>query len=281
MVTCELVPGRGFHGKEIESIYRFSEAARDSGAIHAVSLTDNPGGNPAILTDEIARELAASGVEVIMHFSLKDLNRGMVESRAWALARQGIRNCSWSLGGLPQRRRLRSVPAGVRPGLGRRPGAPETDEPGAGGHEPGEGPRALDPTDFLLGAVTSPFKWREASSFMQYAKLSKKVHAGARFIISQLGFDSWKHAELIAHARRSLGITVPILGSVYLLTGGRARLMRKGEVPGCFVSPGLLARVEQEAASEDKGRHARRDRAALQVAILKGLGLPGGAHRGP
>ena len=141
----------------------------------------------------------------------------------------------------------------------------------------GKGTRTLDPTDFFLGAVTSPFKWREASSFMQYAKLSKKVHAGARFIISQLGFDSWKHAELIAHARRSLGITVPLLGSVYLLTAGGARLMRKGEVPGCFVSPELLARIETEAASDEKGRRARRERAALQVAILKGLGYQG-AH---
>src|SRR5271157_3574082 len=92
VVTCELVPGRGFRGKEIDTIFRFSEAARDSGHVHAVSLTDNAGGNPAILTDVIARDLVASGVEVIMHFSLKDLNRGMVESRAWALARQGIRN---------------------------------------------------------------------------------------------------------------------------------------------------------------------------------------------
>ena len=42
--------------------------------------------------DEVARELAADGVEVIMHFSLKDVNRGMVESRAYSLMRQGIRN---------------------------------------------------------------------------------------------------------------------------------------------------------------------------------------------
>ena len=91
-VTCELVPGRGFRGKELDSVFKFSEGARDSGRVHAVSLTDNPGGNPAILTDEVARELVATGVEVIMHFSLKDLNRGLVESRAYSLMRQGIRN---------------------------------------------------------------------------------------------------------------------------------------------------------------------------------------------
>jgi len=275
-VTCELVPGRGFRGKEIDSVFKFSEAARDSGLVHAVSLTDNPGGNPAILTDEIARELVATGVEVIMHFSLKDVNRGMVESRAYSLMRQGIRNLLVLSGDYPT--------AGA---FGVSQPVFDLDSVGALALlkrmnaglvvMSGSRTRTLDATDFFLGGVTSPFKWREASSFMQYAKLSKKVHAGARFIISQLGFDSWKHAELIAHARRSLGISVPILGSVYLLTPGGARLMRKGEVPGCFVSPALLARIEEEATSEDKGRQARRDRAGLQVAILKGLGYQG-AH---
>ena len=275
-VTCELVPGRGFRGKEIDSVFKFSEAARDSGLVHAVSLTDNPGGNPAILTDEIARELVAAGVQVIMHFSLKDVNRGMVESRAYSLMRQGIRNLLVLSGDYPT--------AGA---FGVSQPVFDLDSVGALALlkrmnaglvvMSGKGTRTLEPTDFFLGGVTSPFKWREASSFMQYAKLSKKVHAGARFIISQLGFDSWKHAELIAHARRNLGVTVPILGSVYLLTAGGARLMRKGEVPGCFVSPALLARIEEEATAEDKGRGARRNRAALQVAILKGLGYQG-AH---
>jgi methylenetetrahydrofolate reductase (NADPH) len=275
-VTCELVPGRGFHGKEIDSIFRFSEAAKDSGEVHAVSLTDNAGGNPAILTDGIARELAEAGVEVIMHFSLKDLNRNMAESRAYALMRQGIRNLLVLSGDYP-----RAGSFGVS--------QPVFDLDSVGGLAllkrmnagmevtVGTRTRTLEKTDFFLGAVTSPFKWREASSFMQYAKLAKKVYAGARFIISQLGFDSWKHAELIAHARANLGIDIPILGSVYLLTPGAARLMRRGEVPGCFVDDGLLARVEEEGKSADKGRHARLDRAALQVAILKGLGYRG-AH---
>jgi len=273
-VTCELVPGRGFRGKSIDSIFRFSEMARDSGQVHAVSLTDNAGGNPAILTDVIARELAEAGVEVIMHFSLKDMSRNLVESRAYSLMRQGIRNLLVLSGDYPREGSfgvsqpvfdldsvgalalLKRMNAGLLVTTGNRT-------------------RTLEKTDFFLGAVTSPFKWREASSFMQYAKLAKKVYAGSRFIISQLGFDSWKHAELIAHAGRNLGLDVPLLGSVYLLTPGAARLMRRGEVPGCFVNDRLLAQVEEEAASADKGRKARQERAALQVAILKGLGYRG------
>jgi methylenetetrahydrofolate reductase (NADPH) len=275
-VTCELVPGRGFHGKEIDAIFQFSEAARDSGDVHAVSLTDNAGGNPAILTDGIGHELVNAGVEVIMHFSLKDLNRNLVESRAYALMRQGIRNLLVLSGDYPREGAygvsqpvfdldsvgalalLKKMNAGLEVNAGKKT-------------------RTLEKTDFLLGGVVSPFKWKEASSFMQYAKLSKKVYAGAQFIISQLGYDSWKHAELIAHARRNLGIDTPLLGSVYLLTAGAARMMRKGEVPGCYVDSKLLARVEEEGKGPDKGRQARLERAALQVATLRGLGYRG-AH---
>jgi len=38
--------------------------------------------------------------------------------------------------------------------------------------------------------------------------------------------------------------------------------MRRGEVPGCFVDERLLARIEGEAASADKGRLSRLDRTA-------------------
>ena len=276
-VTCELVPGRGFKGKEIDSVFTFSRSAKAAGLVHAVSITDNAGGNPAILTDAIARELVEEGVEVIMHFSLKDMNRSMVESRAWALARQGIRNLLVVSGDYP----TLGVESGSQPvfDLDSVSALGMLSQMNQGLQIPTRGGKvkALEGTNFFLGGVVSPFKWREALAFGQYAKLVKKVHAGARFIISQLGYDSWKHAELIAYARKVLGLDVPILGSVYVLTAGAARLMQKGEVPGCYVSAELLARVEEEAKSPDKGRQARRERAALQVATLKGLGYQG-AH---
>ena len=275
-VTCELVPGRGFRGREIDSVFTFSEAARASGLVHAVSLTDNAGGNPSILTDEIARELQQTGVEVIMHFSLKDLNRGMVESRAWSLARQGIRNLLVVSGDYPSEGAIGvSQPVFDLDSVGAL-GLLKRMNRGLEISVRGK-TRTLDKTDFFLGAVASPFKWREALLYGQYAKLVKKVHSGARFIITQLGYDSWKHAEFISHARRNLGVEARLLGSVYVLTAGAARIMRRGEVPGCFVGPALLAQVEKEAEAPDKGRAARRERAALQVATLKGLGYQG-AH---
>ena len=48
VVTLELVPGRDFSGGAIETIKQISKDAYDDGRITAVSITDNPGGNPAL-----------------------------------------------------------------------------------------------------------------------------------------------------------------------------------------------------------------------------------------
>jgi len=45
--THELVPGRGSPGKTQDNILRIAEGAAQSKLVHAVSITDNPGGHPA------------------------------------------------------------------------------------------------------------------------------------------------------------------------------------------------------------------------------------------
>ncbi len=54
-----------------------------------------------------------------------------------------------------------------------------------------------------------------------------------------------------------------------------ARAFHEGKVPGCVVSDALLALVEREAASPDKGRAFALEFAAKQVAIARGLGYRG------
>jgi len=46
--TLELVPGRGSRGKSQDDILRIADRAAQSKIIHAVSITDNPGGHPAL-----------------------------------------------------------------------------------------------------------------------------------------------------------------------------------------------------------------------------------------
>jgi len=127
---------------------------------------------------------------------------------------------------------------------------------------------------FFVSAAVSPFKYTEADCAYQYLKLEKKIAAGADFAISQLGFDSRKLRELRRYMGEH-GLKTPIFGNVYVLPPKAAERMSKGEPPGCWVSPELLAKIQEEAKAEDKGLAARLERAAKMAAIVRGLGYAG------
>ncbi len=276
VATCELVPGRGHTGMGIDNIMKFAEEAKDSKYIYGLSLTDNAGGNPALCADILGPEIQSLGPDLLVHFSCKDMNRNMIEARAYALKRAGVTNLLVITGdypisgafGLPKPvfdidavialHYLRQMNEGLEVESGRKT-------------------IKLDPTDFFLGAVTSPFKATEASAYMQYYKMEKKIRVGAHFIATQLGYDSRKFAEFYKYVRQILGLNIPLIGSVYVLSAGAARFMAGGEVPGCYVSDRLVGVLQEEAKAEDKGKSDRLTRAAKQVATLKGLGY-NGAH---
>src|SRR5580693_6595108 len=127
---------------------------------------------------------------------------------------------------------------------------------------------------FYISVAVSPFKYTEADCAYQYLKLEKKIAAGADFAISQLGFDSRKLRELKRYMEER-GLKTPIFGNVYVLPPKAAERMSKGEPPGCWVSPELLAKIQAEAKAEDKGLAARLERAAKMAAIVRGLGYAG------
>jgi methylenetetrahydrofolate reductase (NADPH) len=127
---------------------------------------------------------------------------------------------------------------------------------------------------FHVAVAVSPFKYTEADCVYQYVKLEKKIAVGADLAITQVGWDARKFAEL----RRYLdarGLGTPLLGNVYVLGPKTAERMARGEPPGCWVSPELLAAVRAESQAADGGRRARLERAARTVAVLRGLGYAG------
>lgn len=276
VVTCELVPGRGYTGVGIDNILKFAEEARGSRHVYGLSITDNAGGNPALWADVLGPEIATIGCDLMVHFSCKDMNRNMIEARAYALKRAGITNLLVITGDYPVTgffgqpkpvfdidsvtalHYLQEMNRGLEVGV------------------PGKILR-LEATDFLLGAVASPFKTTEASAVMQYLKLEKKIRAGAHFVVTQLGYDARRSAEFIRYVRQVLRSQIPVMGSVYVLSAGAARFMNRGEVPGCYVLDRLAEDLAEEAKASDKGKGARLERAARQAAFLKGLGY-NGAH---
>ena len=69
---------------------------------------------------------------------------------------------------------------------------------------------------------------------------------------------------------------MPIVGNVYLLTKGVAKMFNSGKLAGCVVSDELLALCEKYAAGPDKGQKFFRELAAKQLAVFKGLGFAAG-----
>jgi methylenetetrahydrofolate reductase (NADPH) len=274
LVTLELVPGREAGGRALDTVMGIAKDAFSDGRISAVSITDNPGGNPSLSPDVIGSRIFQLGMDVIVHFTCRDMNRVGIESRALQLAIMGMKNILALSGDYSGRGfggqgapvfDIGSVHLQLLLGL-------LSDRIVDGG----------DPDEFFAGCAVSPFKQAEGECFAQYAKLCRKAAAGARFVITQLGYDARKFEELI-RIMDWHGLTLPALASIYVLTPGAARMMHDGGVPGAVVTRTLLDRIEAEWRDKAAGREAAIERAARLSAVVKGLGYRGihigGIHR--
>lgn len=81
----------------------------------------------------------------------------------------------------------------------------------------------------LIAAAVNPFKYREEALWGQYVKAAKKLRAGADFLITQIGWDPAKLAELRAWLA-ARGLRAPVLASVWLLLTPRvaSRVLASG-----------------------------------------------------
>ena len=86
IITLELVPGKESVGRSVDTVMGIAKDSFSDGRISAVSITDNPGGNPSLSPDVMGYEIFKVGMDVIVHFTCRDLNRVGMESRALQLA---------------------------------------------------------------------------------------------------------------------------------------------------------------------------------------------------
>jgi methylenetetrahydrofolate reductase (NADPH) len=268
--SAELVLGRDHALAEAETFVK--DAAQEPAGIKVVSVTDLPGGNPAFLPEAFSSFIAERGLTPITHVTGKDGNRSFLEGRLYALARLGNENV------------LALTGDAQKDGFAGR-GKPVHDldsvlilqliEAMRGGIRYNLGSRSVQttPFDFFAGAVVGPFKVHEPDQMMQLYKLELKIAAGARFIITQLGFNLRKLYELKQYmSREGLG-HIPVLANVYVPTATIARMMQAGELAGCVIPDALIHRLETEKKPQ------RLERAALMVAATRDLGFAG-AHIG-
>lgn len=266
VVTMELVPGREPAGRSIDIIKAMAADAFADGRVSAVSITDNPGGNPSLSPDVIGYEIFKVGMDVIVHFTCRDANRVGMESRALQLALMGMKNILALTGDYTGK------------GFAGQ-GAPVFDLDAVTllvmlGMLNERIRHAGDPDLFFAGCAVSPFKSRRGEAIAQYAKLCRKAAAGARFVITQLGYDAGRFKDLL-DVQRQMALDLPAIATVYYLTPRAARLMNSGQVPGAVVPDELLRQVCVEWQDKAYGRMMAIERAARLGAVLKGLGYRG------
>ncbi|MDP6523798.1 MAG: methylenetetrahydrofolate reductase C-terminal domain-containing protein [Kiritimatiellia bacterium] len=274
LVTFELVPGRSARGRNVQKLLAFAEEAASDGRLDALTLTDNPGGNPSVGPDELGQTIQGLGIDAIVHMACRDSNRFGLYSRAQQLDHMGLRNLLVLTGDYP----TESLSGVAKPCF-------DLDSVTLlcllKEMNMGDSPFCMTKagknsqrTDFFTGAAVSGGKASEAEQMTQYYKLVRKVRNGAQFAITQLGYDARKFDELLRFARMA-NITIPFLGTVYILTEPAARFMNQGKVPGAYVSDKLYSAVAEEAKAADKGKAASLERAARLMAILYGIGYRG------
>lgn len=257
-ITVEVVPASRDHALE-ESLgpaLTLAGALADEPRVAGLSVTDRVRSDNDHDPVRVAAALAlASGIVPVVHLSGKDREPDQLAFSLGALAEAGVDNILCVTGD-----RLKAVP---------------TDRP----------VRYVDSVDAvrlarrllpsaLIGAGVSPFKYTEEESLNQYFKMAKKHAAGADYVVTQIGWDMRKLAELIRY-RRERGLDQPVMANLMLLPAGVARRMHKGGIPGVVVTDDLLALVEFEAQAPDKGRSDRLGRLALQIVGAERLGYAG------
>ncbi len=271
-VTWELVPGRGAWEKSQEHVLEMAELAARDTRINGITITDNPGGKPAIMAIPLAVEAMKFGIEPIIHFTCKDKNRNDIESELYAYARSGLKNLLVMTGDYPSEG-FKGVPKPVFD-LDSVQALRLIDYMNRGESIPSfKGRISLQKTDFFAGSVVSPFKVTEPETMAQYYKLHKKIKAGARFIITQLGYDARKYDEIKKYMDACC-IYIPLIGNIFVLTHQVAKLMNSNSIPGCVVTDDLFKVIETEK-NEKNYMELQLARSAKLYAIFKGLGYKG------
>ncbi len=228
--------------------------------ITGLTVTDNAGGHIRLSPLSLGRALVEQGATVLAHMSCRDRSRGALTTLAWDLASAGMTDIlalsgdypSDGFGGLS--RAVFDIDSVVLLDLLR-------------------GLRT-DRVDYHAGCAINPYKRHESELLPQLLKLAMKERAGARFAITQVGWDVRALDELVRWMRGAR-VHLPVLACVYILSAPVARYFHDGRVPGASMSDRLFSLVEDAASGPDKGRGRFLEMAAMQVAVAWGLGFRG------
>ncbi len=271
IILAELVGGPSFSFKPIDGFLKGYQADKEGLAkgFELIGLTSpqSPGGvaniEPASVLAHVQSANLLGDLDFIPHVTCKDFNLEGIVSNIMALRAMGVESILALTGDKPVKAKgvfeLESV------GLQKLLQTMNRDQ-----YLKASAGKLDNIPQFTIGGAVSPFKYTEASQMQQYFKMEKKIEAGSSFLVTQVGWDWRKSAELFQFLK-SKNSTVPVIGNVYLLStiSPAPRLMHDNKLPGCFVSDALLKKVNEEGLEEHL------ERAAQQVAMYKAMGAAG------
>ncbi|MGD0596140.1 MAG: methylenetetrahydrofolate reductase C-terminal domain-containing protein [Sedimentisphaerales bacterium] len=272
VVVAELAGGPNF---DFGPIGKFLSAYKKAGPdsipagfdFAGITLPQNPGGvaniDPGHAIDRLNAEGLLGDLDCVPHISCKDQNANSLVSSLVGLRDSGVESVLILTGDKP----ISATSVFDLDSIGLLQVIGDMNNEGYIKARPQD----LDKVQqFFPGAAVSPFKYTEQSQMQQYYKMEKKIACGAKFLITQVGWDWKKSQELFKYIEKNK-LNIPVLGNVYFLstTTAAPRLMHDAKLTGCFVSDEFLAKLY----SENLSQHI--ERAAQQVAMYKAIGAAG------
>ncbi|MBM3934311.1 MAG: hypothetical protein FJ319_08430 [SAR202 cluster bacterium] len=284
-----MLPPRGTGEKVVKSRIDAIAALAASGLAEAVDITDGSRGIPLMPPGDfisLARRGlgdAAAGIEMIAHFTGRDLNTMGIQGRLVGYHHMGIRNILFVTGDPPNMspgyprstavfdldsvEMVRLAQQYLNAGLdfGGRPLNPIRTSPGPAGDDVRRGGQVRDGTAFTVG---SGFEPEALDGERELGRLRAKIDAGADYIMTQPAF---RHEPLAAMEpfRRQ----VPILVGVMVLTS-LEQARRVGETPGVVIPQAVYDRLAAFQQPEDQAKVGR-DIAIEHAQWVRANGWPG------
>ena len=271
LILAELVPLPGHDLGNFEAFLKgYAEkkgSLPEDTALAGLTIPQSPSGVASMSPADIYSLLRAkdlwAGLDVVPHVTAKDHNLEAVKTYLIGLQKLGLETVLALTGDKP------AGGTGVfeADSIGLIELIEEMNFEALQRAKPGAFDRA---PQFQILAAVSPFKYTEASQMQQYIKMDKKIRAGAKGLITQMGWD-WRKSEDLFRYLHEERISAPVFGNVYLLTTATPapRLMHDGKLPGCYVSTALFEKVSKESYA------GHVERAAQQVAMYRDLGAAG------
>jgi methylenetetrahydrofolate reductase (NADPH) len=259
-VSAEVAPPMEPTGDRIARVAHFLKNCVDT-----ANFTDNPLGVPRMSGLACALYSLDNDLEPVLQLQTRHRSRYDYEAEAAGAAIVGVRNIvclsddTGRLGpGPTPRPELNDLDAVQALWMLRRLRDEEVNVDG----EPVE-----HPPQYLLGATVAPY-----AALPRYEAIltEKKINAGAQFLQTSPVFDLARFAEwLEALDQRNLLGKAYLMPTVALLKSLRHARFMANEVPGIYLPPPLLARMEDAADPREEG---------IQIALelIAGLkGMPG------